>query len=432
MIGRIKGYLNSEYIKNFTALAGSEGVAQAIQIGVSPVLTRIYAPAEFGQYELFKSITMLLAVIGFLQYDVAIYSSKTDKESINALGLSTLVLLIICILSFIIILFFNDVFLKIIGAEILEGWSWSVPIYVFFSGMTTLLLIWLTKTGSFLLLSKLKILVSVLVAATQIGFGFLNMGYWGLIYSTILVQIIACLLYFYPFIKAQYHNIKNINIGSFENILKENWRLPLLVLPGNFLNNFVHTLPVFFLGRIDPNVLGYYSLARRIIDFPLKFITAAVQRLYVKEIMDEINKTGVGEKSFKKNIKLYSVIAIILFLGILIFTKPVLPLLFGQEWALATPYIIILGLLFSIRFIFGSLGFIMVLGKAPKLDIIWQVGFCVLIICAFELADYLNFNSFLTIFLYVIASILAYLVYGLLCKFVATSEDILNTNSKIK
>jgi len=422
---------NSQYLQNFIALAGSELFAQAIQIGVSPILTRIYSPIDFGQYELFKSICLLFIVIGFLQFDVTIYSSKTEKESINSISLCIITLTSTCLLAFLGIFIFNDFFLKLIGAEVQKGWSWTLPVYVFFSGLTTLLLVWMTKAGSFFLMSKIKITVSILVATTQISFGYMKMGYWGLIYSTIIVQIIAFSLYFYPFFRSNYKHFLLLDFNIMRNLVIENWRLPSVVLPGNFLNYFVQTLPVFFLGRIDTNVLGYFSLARRIIDFPLKFITAAVQQLYIKEITDEVNETGVGKRSFDKNLKLFSAIAFILFLGILVFTKPVLPLLFGKEWTPAIPYIIILGLLYSVRFIFGSLGFIMVLGKAPKLDIFWQVGFCILIISTFRLADNLNLNSFLTIFLYVFASVLAYLMYGLLCKFVAKSDNILNTNSKI-
>ena len=431
MKSKLKTYWNSEYLKNFGALAGSEGIAQAIQIGVSPLLTRIYTPVEFGQYELFKSITLLLAVIGFLQFDVTIYSAKTEKEGINAFGLSAVVLAGICFLSFIFILSFNDFFIKMIGAEIKEGWSWSVPLYVFFSGTTTLLLVWMTKEGTFLLMSKIKILVSILVAITQIGFGLLNWGYWGLLYSTIIVQIIAFSIYLYPFIRVNYRNFKLIELNEIKKTIQVNWRLPMLVLPGNFLNNFVQTLPVFFLGRIDPNVLGYYSLARRVIDFPLKFITAAVQRLYVKELTDEINATGIGKNAFIKNLKLYTIISIVLFIGILIFTKPVLPILFGKEWAPATPFIIILGLLFSIRFIFGSLSFVMVLGKAPKLDILWQVGFGVLVFLSFWLAEFVKLTTYQTILLYVIVSILCYFIYGFICKVVAESEKYLKIKEEI-
>ena len=77
-----KKIVKSEYVKNFTALAGSEVIAQLIIIGVMPFLTRIYTPVEFGQYELFKTTSLLLVVVGFLNYDVSVYTAKNSSDRI--------------------------------------------------------------------------------------------------------------------------------------------------------------------------------------------------------------------------------------------------------------------------------------------------------------------------------------------------------------
>jgi O-antigen/teichoic acid export membrane protein len=419
MFDRYFIFKNSNYFKNFSLLAGSEFVTQVISIIVLPILTRIYTPIEFGEYEVFKSTALILIVIGFMQYDVSIYTSKTEIECVNAWFLCVVILISICIFAFIGIYFFN-IFFNVLEPKV--KWLWALPIYVFFSGMTNLLLVWLTKHGSYLLLSKIKILVSLLVAATQIGFGYLNIGFLGLLYSTLIVQIIAFLIYFTPFIKTQYRNFKYINLFSIKSLLKDNWRLPFLVLPGNFLNNLIQSLPVYFLGWIDSNVLGYFSLARRIIDFPLKSINSAVHRLYVKELTDEIIASGVGIKTFSKNLKLYSLISLVLFVMVLIFTKPILPLIFGELWIPAVPYIIILGFLFCVRFVFGGLSFIMILGKAPKLDLIWQIFFGSLVSFVFYVGIYYDFSVINIIIMYVIMGVFSYLFYGYLCNKISYSK----------
>jgi O-antigen/teichoic acid export membrane protein len=288
------------------------------------------------------------------------------------------------------------------------------------------MLVILTKDGSFILLSKIKILISILIASTQLLFGWLNMGYWGLIYSTIVVQIIAFTIYFRPFFIQYSNSFALFTRSDMKSVMIDNWRMPLIVLPGNFINNLTQSLPVFFLGRIDYQVLGYFSLARRIIDFPLKFITAAAQRLYIKELTDEVQTTGLGQMTFRKNLKLYGIIATILFLGIITLTKPLVPILFGAKWTLAVPYIILLGFLFSVRFVFGSLSFVMVLGKAPKFDIYWQVGFGLIITLVFLLSDYLSWSPLQSITIYTIAGVFSYFTYGFLCYKVANSRRILS------
>jgi O-antigen/teichoic acid export membrane protein len=407
-------------------LAGSEIVAQVILIGVTPILTRVYSPAEFGQYEFFKTSALLLVVIGFLNYDASIYSSKNDKERINSVCLSVFVLFAICTIASAVLFVLNDFFVQFFQTKIKNGWFWSLPVYAFFAALTNLMLVALTKDGSFKLISSIKIIVSILGASTQLFFGWLNLGYWGLVYSTIMVQMIAFILYFKPFYVQYKGDFKDFSLKSSKIIMKTYWRLPFIVFPGNFLNNLVQSLPVFFLGRVDSQILGYYGLAQRIIGFPLKLVTAAVQRLYVKELTDEIEKTGIGVNAYKKNLKIYGMIAFVLILGLLTFTKPLLPILFGNEWLPAVPFAVVLGILFSVRFIFGGLSFVMVIGKAPIIGIYWQVFFAVGMTLSFLVCEWLEASPFITMLSYVLVGVFSYLIYGVISYTLAKSMKYLS------
>lgn len=416
----------SIYLKNFSALASSELIAQGIQIAVIPLLTRLYSPAVFGQYELFRSTALMLIVISFFNYDLSIYSSNSVKERINSIVLSIAILVFTTLMVAVLLLVFNDFFVSAIKSDIKEGWAWALPLYVFLTALTNLMLIILTKEGSFYLLAKIKIVLSILVAITQITFGYMNWGYWGLLYSTLLVQAIAFTMYFFPFYKELKSWFYAIELKEVKAIFSRNWRLPLLVLPGNFLNNIAQVIPVFFLGRIDYSVLGYFSLARRLIDFPLKFVIESIQRLYVKELTDEVAATGKGDVTFKKNLKILSAIAIVLFFGIITLTKPLLPLFFGEEWIPATSFVIVLSVLFCFRFIFGGLSFVLVLGKAPKLALWWQVSFCILMTLVFVLSEFFNWKPLITISIYTIVGVFCYSIYGFLSYKVSKSKEILS------
>lgn len=427
MLSRIR---KSTYLKKFSALASGEMAAQGIQIAVIPILTRLYSPAIFGQYELFKSSALMLIVLSFLNYDLSIYSSNNVKERVNSIVLSVAILVFITCLTAIFLFFFTDFFVSVINSDIKEGWTWTLPLYVFLAALTNLMLIILTKEGAFYLIAKIKIVLSILIAAIQIIFGYMGMGYWGLLYSTLVVQSLAFLMYFFPFYKEFKSWAHEIEFHEIRSRFRRNWRLPLLVLPGNFLNNIAQVIPVFFLGRIDYSVLGYFSLARKVIDFPLKFVVASVQRLYVKELTDEVSETGKGDVTFKKNLKILSAIAVVLFLGVIIFTKPLLPKLFGEEWAPAIPFVIILSILFCFRFIFGGLSFVMVLGKAPKLDLWWQVLFCVLITSVFVFSEFFYLKPLSIISLYTFVGVCCYSIYGYISYKVSQSTKLLSNNSK--
>lgn len=425
-----KKIFQSQYVKNFTALAGSEVIAQLILIGVMPLLTRIYTPKEFGQYELFKAASLFLVIVGFWNYDASVYSSRNNKERINSLALSTIILTGNCLLTAALLFYFNDLFVKLIGSEVSEGWFWTLPLYAFFSALTNLALVSLSKSGNFKLLSGIKIVVSVLVASTQLFFGWIDMGYWGLVYSTIVVQCIAFAMYSVPFYLEFKNNLELCSKREMTKILHNYWRLPLFVLPGSLLNNVVQNLPVFFLARIDSQALGYYGLARRIIEYPLSFVSVATQRLYIKDISDEIAERGNGIQTFLKNLRINGVITLVLVIGILIGLKPLLPLFFGNEWLPAAPFILVLGIYFSVRYLFGGLSFVLILGSAPKFALAWQISFGLLVLLIFQLCFLYNLSVLNTIRVYSYVGIFSYFIYGVLSYQVAKRNEILSHKEK--
>ena len=59
----MKGFPRSEFGKNVLTLITGTSVAQAIPIALSPVLTRLYTPEDFGILYLFVSISAVFSSI---------------------------------------------------------------------------------------------------------------------------------------------------------------------------------------------------------------------------------------------------------------------------------------------------------------------------------------------------------------------------------
>ena len=61
MIGKFMP--SSRYARNVITLMTGTGVAQLIPIAVSPILTRIYSPADFGGLALCLALSSISAVV---------------------------------------------------------------------------------------------------------------------------------------------------------------------------------------------------------------------------------------------------------------------------------------------------------------------------------------------------------------------------------
>jgi O-antigen/teichoic acid export membrane protein len=61
---RFKG--RSEYTKNILTLITGTGVAQLIPVAVSPIITRLYSPEDFGLIALYQSLVAIISVFHLL------------------------------------------------------------------------------------------------------------------------------------------------------------------------------------------------------------------------------------------------------------------------------------------------------------------------------------------------------------------------------
>ena len=92
-----KGLLKrSGFSKNLITLLSGTTIAQAITLLLSPVLTRLYTPHEFGVIGTFLSIVAAIALIISLRYEIAIVLPKKEENAINLVALAAIITIIIC------------------------------------------------------------------------------------------------------------------------------------------------------------------------------------------------------------------------------------------------------------------------------------------------------------------------------------------------
>ena len=109
MINKLKP--KSEFSRNVLTLMTGTTIAQAIPIAISPILTRIYTPKDFGLYALFISIAFILASVANGRYELAIMLPKKDEDAINIFALGFLITVFISLFLLILVFLFNDYFI---------------------------------------------------------------------------------------------------------------------------------------------------------------------------------------------------------------------------------------------------------------------------------------------------------------------------------
>ena len=82
-------------------------ISQLIPFLISPILTRIFTPQEFGAFGLYFSITMIFSVFITGRYEMAIMLPKDDRDSMSLVGLSLCITFSVSAILFVVVLFFG-------------------------------------------------------------------------------------------------------------------------------------------------------------------------------------------------------------------------------------------------------------------------------------------------------------------------------------
>ena len=118
---------------------GGNIISQSLPIAISPILTRIYTPADFGLFSILISISMIFGSISNGRYELAIMLPQNEEDAINITALGFFITLFITITLLMIIFLFNETIVHILGNPNLGFWLYFIPFSVFFIGMFNVL-----------------------------------------------------------------------------------------------------------------------------------------------------------------------------------------------------------------------------------------------------------------------------------------------------
>ena len=80
----------SGFSKSLITLLTGTTLAQGITLLISPILSRLFTPHDFGVFGTFLSIVSAIALIASLRYEIAIVLPKKEDVAINLLALAAL------------------------------------------------------------------------------------------------------------------------------------------------------------------------------------------------------------------------------------------------------------------------------------------------------------------------------------------------------
>ncbi len=396
MLKRLKP--KSEFSRNVLTLMTGTTIAQAIPIAISPILTRIYTPEDFGMLALYMSISFILAVAATGRYENAIVLPKKNEDAVNILVLSVMITLIISFITLLIVYFFNTKITSLLDNTNISTWLYFIPLTVLFTGLYQTLNYWLIRKKQFKELATSKVVQNIGTGSTKLGMGYYSLGTSGLILGTILGQAIVIAMYFKIVWKKDAKLLKYVNKLKIFALMKKHKKLPMLNLPNAIIDGFrLSGINILIAKYFTAATLGQFALSWKMVQLPMGIIGSSLSQVFFQKLANT-NKSDLN-KIIQKYIIKASIVALPIFLIIYFFSVDIFIFIFGENWKMAGESASIMTPWFFLNFITSPLSSIFLVLNKQEIVLIFSIFYMAIplgIIFIFHNYDYLEVLKMVT------------------------------------
>ena len=350
----------SEFGRHALTLVTGSTIAQAIPIAISPILTRLYTPAEYGTFSLYLSIASIFAIMGTGRYELAIMLPEDDSDAHSLARASFILTAILSSALFLIILPFRSSIAALLEAPDLENWLLFIPLSVLLTASLQTLNLLSNRHKQYRKLSYSKIAQSAASGTTHISLGLDKMGAGGLISGNILGLAVSSTLLM------RNHLVQKPHFSNWKRtreLLKHYKKMPLLNLPNALLDGArLSGINILISSIFSSSVLGQYSLGWKTVQTPLAIVGTSLSQVFYQDISRR-KKSELFSITVAFVLRI-SLIAAPLFLGIYLFSADIFTFVFGRNWTIAGEVASALSSWLFLNFVSTPLAFIyLVLNK---------------------------------------------------------------------
>ncbi len=424
MLDKIK---KSEFAKHVLTLVSGSSVAMLIPFAAEPVLSRMFTPAEFGIFEIYAALVVMIGSVATARYEMAIVLPREDHNAVNLLGLSLGIVTIVSVITFFIFLFWGRQLISLSEHQGFIKYMFYVPVGVFLLGVNRSLLYWSLRRKYMKVIGMTKVLESFGKAGSSILFGFMKLSSLGLILGQLVGQIFSAVLFIFRFLMSDVKQIKTISGKHISSQAKKYSEFPkinvlLTITEMMQISGLIFVFSLFF----DSGTLGEVSKSIRILLIPLTVISTSVSQVFYQKASKEFAK-GV-DISINLN-KIVRSMAIISFPGLVLFLF-ISPWLFGfvlgDQWIIAGEYARILAIWIFVKFASGPVNIIPLIIKKQKHYFILNLAGNLIMVLSVVIPGSLNLNvtTILTVFCIAQSSFVIFLYFRVLSMFHTTFKTL--------
>lgn len=420
LYGRLRDMLaRRPFLKDVSIMLTGSAGGQAVSLLLSPLLTRLYTPQEFGILSVYSAIIAILTVVASLRYELAMPLVRDDEDAVN--------LMAVCLMA----LGITTAAVGLVSFLAPDSWVariWPIPLdpadsliyrsllvvgYTCLGGYFIALYV-ATRVNAYRAIARTRLAQGVVGPTSQIGLALLGAGAPGLLVGSILGQSAGTFGLFGKVMGGRGDLLRAISWSRMKAQASRFKQFPLVGSWAALIDAIGSSQLLYLLITMtySARIAGFIFLAERVVSRPLSIIGTSILQVFV----GEAGKTIASDPALLKRrfyqvvtrqfglalawILLANLIAILLF-----------PAMFGEEWRDGVPYLEAISIAYLAQAVVLPVFHTLQLLERQRMAAAWQVGRLVLTVSVFTAGVALDFSAPAVIAAYSVAQAVACVVF---------------------
>lgn len=371
----VRNFRPGSVFRGITWSGVSQAGRQSIQLVVTIVLARLLTPADFGIIAMATAVTGLVAIFGDLGTSAAVIQKADHSPQLLStifwlnLGFGVLVMLAVAGIAPLAAMFYSEPRLT----AILLVLSTAFPL----AGLGILQQSLLERALNFNVLARIELAASVIGGAAAVAFAAAGGGIWSLVLQTVVTPAVTSLLLWLhsewrPSAPARLAEVRSI-AGFSANITGF-----------NVVNYFARNADYILIGRfLGSTELGFYTLAYRILMFPLQNLSTVLIRVTFPVFSQLQDDDSRFRSAYLRTVVAIALVTFPLMAFLFVVAEPLIGRVFGAEWLPSVPLILIFAPIGLVQSVSTTVGSIYMAKARAELLLKWGIGSACVVITSF-------------------------------------------------
>lgn len=308
--------------------------SQLIPLAISPIISRIYTPAELGKFAFVLTLATILSILSTGRLEQAIVLPKVDAKAEIIFFTAFWLNVIVCVLAFLIFLSFLSYFNDLLNYQETPYLILFAPLIGMLLGLNNLLTYTHNREKSFKTIATAAITRTSILSVLQLLLSALNS--LGILLSDSIGRIVANLYMFY---KKGFSAVKRYHKSEVKQVLHEYSDFPKYSMPNALLNSVSSNTPILLIKALyTAQQTGFYSWSYKIIQMPMGLIVNSVHQVFYREAVEHYNNDRSLFPFVVKTYKQLFAVGIVPYVLVAILSPAMFSFVFGAEWREAGEY----------------------------------------------------------------------------------------------